>query len=337
MGIGHEVDFIDYWPKYHHIAYNLFSVSALKKRSTLGKVKYILYFLIKFRRLYLRRRSFLNFIHKTLILPRTSYNNEIFNNKQYDVVVYGSDQIWRNLNLSGFHGFDKMYFADKQSIADKHISYAASMGEICKNEEEIRFLKKSLLNFNAISVRENNLKDLIINLGFQVELVLDPVFILNRLHWKKLINRNLQLPRKPYVLFYHLIYSKEAIKYVNKIALEMNLDIVEIPGEIYPFAFGKRYAQTISPQDFITYINYASYVVSTSFHGVAFSLIFKKQFTAIGMGSNSERTISLLTLLDIRDRYFCNEYNYKKIDYKKVTPTLDKYIKDSTSYLMRNL
>jgi len=122
-----------------------------------------------------------------------------------------------------------------------------------------------------------------------------------------------------------------------------NYKIVEIPGtRPNPLLIGSRYKQTESPFGFLSLIYYADMVVSTSFHGVAFSVLFEKEFYCIGLGNNSDRVVSLLNSLGIDNRYLdsIEDYNidmHKKIDYKLVKAKLNPLVNDSQSFIINNI
>jgi hypothetical protein len=130
--------------------------------------------------------------------------------------------------------------------------------------------------------------------------------------------------------------SKEAIDFVNRLRDYYDYDVIEIRGRVEPLKFGNRYCQTANPFDFLTLIQNAEIVVSTSFHGVAFSLVFEKQFYALGMNNNSGRVQTLLNNLDISNRLLTimNQVDLEeKIDYKKVNIRKLELVKQSHSYL----
>ena len=109
--------------------------------------------------------------------------NENKKNFTYDLVICGSDQIW---NPKHTKGFKKEYFGQIAS-SNKKISYAASMGEYdLKNDDEMVFLK--LINqLDLISVREYKTKEICEKYtNKSVEVVVDPVFLLNNEEWDEL-------------------------------------------------------------------------------------------------------------------------------------------------------
>jgi hypothetical protein len=102
-------------------------------------------------------------------------SKESLNKRNFEIVIYGSDQIWRRHNLPHFKEFDEVYFGNSLQ-AKKKIAFAASMGEINLNTADRTFIESTLKNFDNISVRELSLKNEIKNLVHkEISLVLDPV------------------------------------------------------------------------------------------------------------------------------------------------------------------
>lgn len=338
---GHEVEFIDYWPDYHKEEFKLLSIKVLNKYSYLGRVKYLIGFFIGLYRIVKRRNGHFRFMKQRLYLtdkPKFSNASEI--NSAYDLVIYGSDQIWRKQRLYSCQGFDEIYFGSKIKNVQKRISYSASMGIINLDNDDLVFLKGHLKNFDAISVREENLKETISKIGFNSELTLDPVFFLNENEWSEIAFQKSDFQKEKYILFYHLVNSFEAELFVNKVKNELKCNVVEIKWRVDPFCIGKRYFQTASPENFLSLVKNAEFVVTTSFHGVAFSIIFKKQFYALGLKNNFERITSLLSIIGIENRYLFNSDNVnlsQRIDYAEVEPLLKKYIDKSTSFIVEQL
>jgi hypothetical protein len=339
--IGHNVEFVDYWPDYHKEEYKILSIKVIKKYSWLGRVKFLTGFIIGFSRIIKRRNGYIRFMKLRLNLTdKTKFNKATEIDSSYDVIIYGSDQIWRKQKLFSCQGFDEIYFGSRLKNVQKRISYAASMGEIDLDNNDLAFIKDHLNNFDAISVREENLKETISKIGFNSILALDPVFFLNKNEWSKIACNKPSIQREKYIFFYQLNNSIEAELLVNNLKNELKCKVVEIQGEVAPFCFGKRYFQTACPEHFLSLIKNAEFVVSTSFHGVAFSVIFEKQFYALGLDNNSGRVQTLLSSLSIGNRYLQNIDNIdfkEQINYSKVKEELNNLINISALFIQNSL
>ena len=179
-GLGHDVSFVDYWPKYHSDYFRLFPWHQLYNCSYLGKiilgVKLILWAIPR----YIRKKKFQTFMQEKLNLPIIpQYTDADSQTDNYDVVVYGSDQIWRKQNLAGV-GFDDWYFGSDNVISNKKVVYAGSMGTIDVSHQDNEYVQKMMKNFCSISVREKDLQTYLAGLGVTASLVIDPVFLLSK-------------------------------------------------------------------------------------------------------------------------------------------------------------
>jgi hypothetical protein len=336
---NHEVEVIDYWPKYHSAEYALFHRFSELLLKT--KIKRVLFFLFDFYRVLKRRNGYLGFMNNNLGLSKSVnfVSKESLNKRNFEIVIYGSDQIWRRHNLPHFKEFDEVYFGNSLQ-AKKKIAFAASMGEINLNTADRTFIESTLKNFDNISVRELSLKNEIKNLVHkEISLVLDPVFLLNKNTWIE----KLKLPTKKgkYVFLYQLLNSNNSLELTEKAADFYEAEVIEIPGtSVNPLLWSKRYNQTASPIEFLSLIKNAEFVVSTSFHGVAFSIIFEKQFYALGMGNNSGRVKDLLASVNLQDRYIDNveAANFTSyIDYASVNEMLKPLKENSIKFLKESI
>ena len=319
-----EVEFLDYWPLYRQGMYDMIDTSFFKERTgTKRKIKRIGKLLLIFPEKAIRYAKFQKFIKRNFSICK-SFSPLKGGNipSSFDIVVYGSDQIWRYNKFPKFVGYDPVYWGEfPTNKRMKKVAYAASMGfaRIIEGHEEI--LAKYLKNFDLISVREQQMCSLLQPMTEKtIYHVLDPVFLLDQLDWDLMVSRKLHVPDK-YLLLYNLSNSLKAIELANKISKLHGYRVIEITGEIRPFRNPFKTRQSAGPMDFISLISKASFVISTSFHGVAFSLVYKKQFFALGMNDNADRVHSLLDCLQIPERYLehtheftnCPDINYSKV------------------------
>lgn len=335
--LDHQVDIIDYWPRAHEYTYKL--IKWNKSASFKGKIAGFIYSIINFP-LARKRKRIMDFnVRQCFDLsqkPKFIHKRDLKDIK-YDCIIYGSDQIWWNSTIIGYEGLDPVYWGEYIDKKIKKIAYAPSMGLINLNDQLRNQIKSYLENFSHLSVREIDLRSEILDLTSKsIEVVLDPVFLLNKEYWESLC---LPLHNQKYILYYSLMHSKEAVQLVNKLSEDTGYKIIEITGRVDPFKYGKKYVQTASAFDFISLIHDAEIVVSTSFHGVAFSIIFEKQFFALGMQNNSGRVKSLLKILNISDRMLqnINDISNYDIDYSAVTEKLKIQINKSETYLSKSI
>ena len=252
-----------------------------------------------------------------------------------DYVVLGSDQIW-NCRLTHY---DPVYLGN---IKTKHscrlIAYAASIGNDTSSHNELEFISNYIKHISYVSVREETAQRVLSQYRNDISVVLDPVFLLPQETWRSIAS---YYNEKDYVLLYNMGSASTANLIAHRIANMMHIDIVEIfPGgrslkkfyrhKIYPLA---------GPLDFIGLIANARYVVTSSFHGTAFAILFNKQFLTIAPGDVSSRVRDLLTRLDIADRVVTSvdDLPATDIDYSLVNARLDDERKKSIDFLEKAL
>ena len=337
--LGHDVSFVDYWPKYHSDYFSLFPTQQLAKRKLIRKFIFIIQLILWFVPRFVRKNKFQRFMNEKLGLPKSLlYTEDSKVTEKYDAVVYGSDQIWRKQNLGGVE-FDDWYFGTEKVQTDRKIVYAGSMGTVATTEADDDYFRNMMKNFGSISVREKDLQEYLGKLGVSSILVNDPVFLLSKEQWKVLVK---EMPhRGKYILFYNLLNTRESEVFASKMSKEMGLPILEINKRmLLSHLLSKHYKSTASVEEFLGLIEGAEYVVSNSFHGVAMSIIFQKQFYAVGMRQRSNRVMSLLNNLSIGDRYVGDGQrllSYEEINYKNVHDTLTNIISESQSFLSKLL
>ena len=289
--IGHEVYVIDYRPDYLTKPYRPFLITNFFSKNPLKLLlKFITEPILSLLR-YRRFDKFNNFIKTHLSLSQ-------LDEETYDCVVCGSDQIWNPL-ITGKR-FDPYYWGIKTKC--NTIAYAASCGNYVFSTKESNELRSLLNKFAALSVREFDLqRNLSRFTKNPIQLVSDPVFLLDRDVWKtycRPVKRKL-----PYLLCYNLNKSSECSTQADIICKKMGLERIDLTQGITLNEVRKNSDLTASPLDFISYFNEASFVVTSSFHGTAFSIIFQKPFITIGMKNRKGRVISLLSLLGLESYY----------------------------------
>ena len=336
--LGHNVSFVDYWPKYHSEYFSLFPLRIFKKKGFKGKIKMLQKFVLWGIPKYIRKSRLQRFMYERLGLSRHPlYSGDECKTEQYDVVVYGSDQIWRKQNRGGV-GFDAWYFGSENVQANKKVVYAGSMGVMSMDSEDESFVYQQMKNFDALSVREKDLQDFLLSKGIESLLVCDPVFLLSKDEWQQMAFP--QRLKKKYILFYNLLNSQESVSFANNLSQRTGLPIIEINKVLTCSRFlNRRYVSCASVEQFLGLIRDAQYVVSNSFHGVAFSLIFEKQFYAVGMKSRSSRVESLLASVELPKRYMPTDQSMSviAIDYQIVNEKISKFVKLSQEYLSESL
>ena len=340
--LGNEVVFIDYEDKNHHSLYRLFGPinEKNKKRNLFSIIKSLIKQIILFIPRYRRYIRFQKEIESKLGIKGSPIFNPEKLSDDCDIYVYGSDQIWRKDNYVG--GFVKVFWGEYPITKAKKIAYAASMGKLVSKDEDKEWIKLHLKNFSQISVREEHLKTFIqqLNNKIEVETVCDPTLLLDKKVWIEKFNLK-KTKGDRFLFFYHLLKSEKAKIFIDNIQKEKECKVIEITGEVIPIFLKQNLKQDIGPKEFLEYLYNADIVISTSFHGVVFSLIFEKEFYAMGMDSNNTRVLSLLEKVGLTNRYIKDNDNLPtfedKIDYNIIRDKLRDYTFLSKEFIKCNI
>jgi hypothetical protein len=321
--MGHEVEVINYTPPYLVNLYKYFFWRRFISKNPSLFIKKTLSEIKIFKKRYLRYQAFNQFICKYIdISPQ--YKKNIQTPSNYDIYIMGSDQIW-NPNIT--NGFDSTFFGffpfeKKDKI---YISYAASMGKTNLSLEKTEYIKHALKNFDGISVREEELKQYLQQLTKQeIQTVLDPTLLLPLNAWDKIILKPKIFER--YILVYQVRQDSNTTRIANSIAKQLNCKVIEISANIrLENRNNLNILETCTPEEFLSLIKYSTCVITTSFHGTVFSILFKKDFFCIKLNDGSDgRACNLLDIFNLSSRMISKEsspqmskVNYNNIDYSK--------------------
>ena len=253
----------------------------------------------------------------------------------FDILLVGSDQVWnpeisKDLCLS--------FFLDFGGEGVKRISYASSFGLArwpLNHEHLLPKIKTTLQKFNAISVRERTgqqmLKDYF---GLDAKIVLDPTLLLS--DYSKLMGT---AKANNKLICYIMNHTPQQLNKVREFAAFMGEKPYQM-ASIRPFN-GFKYIYPPTLPQWLRNISGAKYVVTDSFHGLVFCLIFHKQFVVItpDNGLNS-RMQDLLKLVGLEDRLYNEQDNINyslllcnKIDYSIIDKVLDDVRIESIHFL----
>lgn len=227
---------------------------------------------------------------------------------EVDIYFSGSDQVW-NPTIN----FDPAYYLMFGKTDVIRASYAASIGRSdIPDEYKSEFVKRVKAIQNR-SVREESAKHLLDNLGLKSIVHIDPTLLLCREEYDEIINTPYMA--KPYVLLYLLIMPQNPEEYIVEIRKKYpDHDIVSIPGSTYARKIGDLERANIGPREFLGLIRGASAVLTSSFHGTVFSVIYEKNFMSILPTGTGSRISGLLLKLKLEDRIASLPTDIKKID-----------------------
>jgi hypothetical protein len=207
---------------------------------------------------------------------------------KFDLIVFGSDQIW-NLD-SRVYDKSKVYFGDFD-FDGKKISYAASFGDDIKfAEENAEYIINKLSQFHRVSVREKSGNDFLINVGIDCVQSPDPTLIVNESLWEELVSVN-RIIKQDYILYYSVNCRKYSWRVAQKLSKETGLEVINLVPHPKIIGAGFKQRYDIGPIEFLNLVRNASYVVTNSFHGTVFSIIFQKPFLSVFDEINGEKVI----------------------------------------------
>ena len=255
-------------------------------------------------------------------------NKKELKNEKIDSIVVGSDEVWDVTNKHFPHCLE--FYGYNLGI-DNIISYAPSSNR-SKYEDFIAFKKDiSFDNFTYISVRDQNTFDLVSKFtNKSIAKVLDPTFLIDSYDTilKKCCMNN-------FILIYGYTFSKEQIKEIKQFSKSVGMPLISIG--LYQNWCDKNVVA--DPFEFLGYINAASYVITSTFHGSVFSIIFNKQFFTYVQDNN--KVYDLLNQFNLlkRDVSTNNIFNVAKkdIDYEKVNEIKKIKVNSSMDYLKKAL
>lgn len=281
------------------------------------------------------------------------HDNQVFDAKTIanliisssDIFIAGSDQVWNPF------GTEDAYFFNFVPSRNVKIAYAASIGTNSVSQAYLEHVVPLLNRFDFISVREESAKEILQpHVDKPIKVVLDPTLLLTHDEWDKIAVQP-AVPQ-PYIFVYMLGEKREHRRLIKKYAKTLGLKIVFLPHVHFRFNpadcfFADYNLYDVGPREFVGLIKNAEMVITDSFHGCVFSIIYQKKFWALKRHKDSEkenmnsRLYTLFDSLGLRDRLIDDEsaeYDAKslnrQIDYSQVEANLDALRKDSSDFLL---
>lgn len=328
---GHTVEVIDY--RLHAIEEykELCSFHALcSLQGIKTKIIYILNsFLLK------KRKERVIKAFDTFLSTRLHLSNrysDIHNISQYyDYIIFGSDQIW-NLKLT--KGFDPVFWGQIKKNKVIFATYAASMGEIdALYSSQWESIADKLKAFDFISVRELSLKNCLNSrFGMKVDCCIDPTLLID----SKTLDAIAIKPQEcNYIYLYNVTKDKHAEAFAIRLASSLGCKVImTTPKPRIRKSKMCSMAEAISPEEFLGYIKYANVVVGNSFHAIALSLVFKKDFYSLD-SHRPERIKGVLKDLNLLERHVkstASLSNILSVDYSRVEKEIEKMKEHSFKY-----
>jgi len=295
-------------------------------------------------------RYFNRFRHNHIVFTHRCYNSleDLQRNPpKADIYITGSDQVWAQL-LSSYN--NRSFFLDFGGSSIKRIAYAPSFAIENYPDELLGELQLLLNNFDAISVREKTGVSICEKVGVHAHLVLDPTLLLTIDDYNELfvtVNNN------KYCFAYHVnittsdeLYWQSASKYNERHGIITYATFANPQNDIeMEILTGAVYVYPTIPQ-WLGWIKNAEYVLTSSFHGIVFSILFHVPFVVClrkeGMFAGNDRITTLLTSVCLDYRIISSETGIesilsREIDWYEVDKRLSELRRDSFAFLSKNI
>ncbi len=331
---GHDARMIDYRPTYITRVYKRFLWTRWISLNPIRCMYKFLFQLLKFGCRCRRYARFAKF-ERTRLLHWPYQSEQDLSG--LDLILLGSDQIWTKGITGGRN--DDLYWGLSVPDSIPVASYAASARKIAETDEERAYIRRALDHLQAISVRELSLKEKLSPLSTKpIEHVVDPTLLVDAKAYEPLLH-NSSIPAQPYVLVYQVESNKSLWRIAEGIATKLGCRVVEIGAYADVSRTSKASClSAASPEEFLAYIQGARYVVTSSFHGTALSVVFHRPFCTVRLNSDiDERATSLLSAVGLENRMIdkTGEAPVEDIDYRKVQSKVEDLRRYSQDYIGR--
>ncbi|MBQ6207932.1 MAG: polysaccharide pyruvyl transferase family protein [Oscillospiraceae bacterium] len=264
-------------------------------------------------------------------------------NLSYPLLISGSDQIWNPLIFPD-RRFDPAFFG--QFSYARKIAYGPSFGLPRLPDGMGDELRKYLASYSHLSVREQAGQEIVREVtGKDAPVVLDPVLLRTAAQWASVAAEPSASPNGPYILCYFIHPPELLTPYIRLVSDLLKFPVVQLCGTRRKAFPGARCVLDAGPSEFVRLFHDASFVITNSFHGTAFSLIFQRPFfTAVAPSEQAEpesaRTYQLLRRLGLTGRIVGlgqTDAPEARIDCQRVMEVLEAEREASLSYLREAL
>lgn len=268
-------------------------------------------------------------------------------NELCDTFMVGSDQVWHWNVLQAFREYFLLEFALESK---RKIAYASSFGHYnLTAPTSFKYMFSYLLSrFDAVSVRESSGVDICKNLGITAKHVLDPVFLCDRNEYIKLADSvDSKYEKDKYIFTYildpHRGDKKNVLLNVSNYTNLPLFNVTDLHDQDKREEWlGLPVEKSLDIEYLLSNIYNSKFIITDSFHGVCFAIIFKKKFICLAnKGRGIARFESLMYKLGLQDRLFYNPEDFaghedlidKDIDYDNIYRIIEKEKESSYEFL----
>ncbi len=278
---------------------------------------------------------FNEFILRNLNLTEEYHTGSDIEVDRYDLLITGSDQVW-NPEITEC---DPVYFLDFASQGTKRVSYAASIGIEGKTLGSYKeFFETNLRKMDIISLREDMQKGFVSDItGKNVSINVDPTLLLDAGEYEKAFG----ITRRTgdHIFMYSNNADAKMLDVVNLLSLYTGMPVMAVSRmEEHLFVNGSKVSSMVRPEEWLESIASAAMIITDSFHGLMFSLIFERPFYIYTRKrSNISRITGVLDRCGLRERTLTDIVSVDNIDLKADFSVTRKLIEEernkSAAYL----
>lgn len=359
--LGHQVSVIDYRPTYlvqqqtvypNPIEYAKWAAGDFHDSTVIYRwyrmIRRAAQAIFKYRNVALRKQrehAFEPFIERNMCLTKryTTQDELRANPPAFDVYISGSDQIWNPYVTGG--KLDPCYFLQFGVDTIRRVAYAVSPCQL-DVQKYAEALNVYLSRYAAISLREdekrNELRRIV---GNDIPICLDPTLLLPADEYRRFEETISE--EKPYILVYGFL-DRDDLHLLEQttemLAQTMCMRIIDISQDSLKWSIATIQYKSVTPGEFLSYIKNATYVVTNSFHGTAFSLIYHKRLLSVKKSGTGSRLFQILSQVGLSRLYIEDAVQSDimreilcDIDYKESDKKLSLLANDSISYIVASL
>ena len=342
--LGHEVKMIDYVSLPYQVDREDFVYLSTTRWSKNALTRFLWKYTKHHNELKCRD-NFRKFVDEYIPHTPTCFTNDYLINNLPDgeVFIAGSDQIW-NTDYSWTGEPDITYFLDFVPDHIPKLAYSSSFGKSSLNEDEKDELYRLLSRFNAIGVRENTGVEILKNLGIESTVVADPTLLCDKQEWDNLASE--RLVDQDYILLFQIVPNRKLVNAIKKMGKNQKKKVVVLsPDPSQKRILGyKDVVYLPSVEDWLSYFKYADTVITDSFHGTIFAMIFEHDFVSVTTANYNSRITNMLDTVGLANHYTNNvsvenllKIASDSVDYSITHSMIKLFVDNSISWLTNQL
>lgn len=191
----------------------------------------------------------------------------------------------------------------------KRIAFSASIGKSELEENEKEQMREALLKYDAISVREDTAVQILNGLGIQSTHISDPTLLLPKKFWQDLASP--RIVQGNYVLIYQLNHNRKFDEYALKFAKQKGCKLIRLCTRYDQARLPGKGIYLPTPEEFLSLLTHASYIITDSFHATAFALNLNTEVICVYPNNFSSRINDLLEAVNLGNRHLTDFSDYQ--------------------------